>query len=226
MSFQIDFEWSVAEAGYDWVGVPPKSGDSKTVVDEVFLALGTARPPHIVPRGDTFRSYRPFDQVNGLFRIFAARAATPDGLLEFVRTFGPMLPDGNRPSGEDALTGLSAAQEMADLLREYSKDPRACFARFGKGLGWSRIDVHLAFNAATGRPHFRFSPPSLLHALWFEVGEFLTRDARVRECLHCGGWFEAGPGTTRRADAKFCSDEHRITFNSLKRTFKKEETRA
>jgi hypothetical protein len=60
--------------------------------------------------------------------------------------------------------------------------------------------------------------PSLLNALWFEAGEFLTRDAQVRECMYCGGWFETGPGIGRRADAKFCSDEHRIAFNSLKRS--------
>jgi len=34
-------------------------------------------------------------------------------------------------------------------------------------------------------------------------------------------FFEAGRGTGRRLDAKFCSDEHRIAFNSLKRSREK-----
>jgi len=39
-----------------------------------------------------------------------------------------------------------------------------------------------------------------------------------RACAHCGAMFEAGRGAGRRADAKFCSDEHRVAFNSLKRS--------
>lgn len=39
-----------------------------------------------------------------------------------------------------------------------------------------------------------------------------------KQCRHCNEWFEAGPGTGRRVDAEFCSDEHRIRFHSLART--------
>jgi hypothetical protein len=221
MTFRIDFEWAVDEAGYDWVaGGPAEPADEESLLGVVFSTLqGRAiRPDRIVRRGGNLKTYRPFEQVPGLFRLFSKRATTPEGLLEFVTRFGPMLPDGNRQSGEDALTGLGAAQAMAELLEAYAQDPRSCFLHFGEqGHGWSRIDVYLAFNPVTGRPYFKFAPASFLHALWFEVGEFLTRDAQIRECEHCGGWFEAGPGTGRRADAKFCSDDHRIAFNSLKR---------
>jgi hypothetical protein len=107
---------------------------------------------------------------------------------------------------------------MSELFDDYSKDPRSCSLRFGEqGHGWSRLDVALAFNPMTGRPQFKFRPPSLVNALAFEMGEFLTRDAQLRECQRCGAWFESGPGTGRRADAKFCCDDHRIAFNSLKR---------
>lgn len=171
-----------------------------------------------MPRGGNLRTYRPFEQVPGLFRVFSKLATTPEGLLEFVTRFGPMLANGNRQDGEDSLTGLCAAQAMSELLQAYTQDPRTCFLRFGgQGLGWSRIDVYFAFNPVTGRPQFKFRPPSLLNALWLELGEFLARDAQMRECQQCGGWFETGPGTGRRADAKFCSDDHRIAFNSLKR---------
>ena len=218
MTFSIDFEWAVDEAGYDWVaGGPAEPNDEKTVGDVVFSTLQRVHPGRIVGRGGNLKTYRPF-QRPGLFRLFSKLATTPEGLLEFVTRFGPMLPDGNRQGGEDALTGLNAAQAMAELLEAYVQDPRSCFLQFGEqGHGWSRIDVYLAFNPVTGRAQFKFTPPSMVNALWLELGEFLTRDAQIRECLYCGGWFETGPGTGRRADAKFCRDDHRIAFNSLKR---------
>lgn len=46
----------------------------------------------------------------------------------------------------------------------------------------------------------------------------MGRLTKVCTCLHCGSYFQAGPGTDRRLDAKFCSDQHRKDFNSLKRT--------
>jgi hypothetical protein len=141
-------------------------------------------------------------------------AVTPDGLLKFVNDFGPMLPEGNQ-SGEDMLDGISAARSISKTLRSYSNGNLDL--SYMDGFGWSRIDVHFAYNTAAGRPYLKYRPASFLHALHLEFGLFLTKDAQVRECLHCGQWFETGPGTERRADAKFCCDEHRILFNSLKR---------
>lgn len=37
-----------------------------------------------------------------------------------------------------------------------------------------------------------------------------------KECLHCGRCFAVGPGSGRRSDAKFCSQEHQIQFNRQK----------
>lgn len=45
----------------------------------------------------------------------------------------------------------------------------------------------------------------------------LYPQARFNICLHCQGKFIAGLGN-RRADAKFCCDEHRKRFNSLERS--------
>ena len=39
-----------------------------------------------------------------------------------------------------------------------------------------------------------------------------------RQCGYCLNWFEAGVGTGRRADARYCSNEHQILFNSRKRS--------
>lgn len=47
------------------------------------------------------------------------------------------------------------------------------------------------------------------------AGEYRLAHMPVpRECLYCGQQIP----DTRRADAKFCSDRHRIDWNSLKRS--------
>jgi hypothetical protein len=162
--------------------------------------------------------YRPFDKVDGLYRIFAHLGTTAEGLLDFVNRFGPLTDEGNRETGEEVPFAFSAAGAMCEVLSCPMTEQAAYFSRFGdKGLAWSRIDVALAFNPVTGKPQFRLTPPMLVNALWLELGQALSSDASIRNCLHCGGWFEAGPGTGRREDAKFCSDAHRIAFNSRKR---------
>lgn len=40
----------------------------------------------------------------------------------------------------------------------------------------------------------------------------------LSDCQHCHRAFEHGRGTGRRLDAKFCSDQCRISFNSLRRS--------
>lgn len=72
-------------------------------------------------------------------------------------------------------------------------------------------------------------PPSLPHGgkigVWPDVpddqscGEWGARDVEThaRQCLFCGDRF-APSERGRRADAKFCCDEHRITFNSRRRS--------
>jgi hypothetical protein len=59
---------------------------------------------------------------------------------------------------------------------------------------------------------------TLLAALWWQLARKLSGDSEIRECRHCGEWFEVGAGTTRRADAEFCSRDHKIRFFSLKRS--------
>jgi hypothetical protein len=189
------------------------------LIEPIRSAVSGGRPARIVRRGGKLVPYRPFDKVDGLYRVFANLVTTEEKLLEFVNRYGPLTEYGNQECGEELLFGLSHASEMGTLLSRFSAERAAYFSRFGeKGLAWSRIDVALAFNPMTNKPQFRLTPPSLANALWLELGQALSSDASIRNCLHCGGWFEAGPGTGRREDAKFCSDAHRIAFNSRKRS--------
>jgi len=66
-------------------------------------------------------------------------------------------------------------------------------------------------------PRLRFSPHNLIDALWMQLAYGLSTGVCARECRQCGAIFTAGPGTPRRGDAEFCSPEHQILFNCLKR---------
>jgi hypothetical protein len=221
MSFTVDFEWAVDAAGYDWVaGGPADESDEKSLFGEVVSVLHgkPVRPARIVGRGGELRIYRPFERASGLFLPFSKLARTEEGLLEFVSRYGPMTREGMEASGEDASIGLSHAEAISEFLSEYRTDPHNCFAKYERGLGWSRMDVALTFNASTGQPQMIWRPSSFVNALWFELAASLTGNTPLRACRYCGKWFWVGPGTGRRLDAKFCSDQHRKTFNSLKRT--------
>ena len=221
MSFTVDFEWAVDEAGYTWVPEEPADeSDEKSAFGEILSALygKPIRPARIVRRGGKLRPNRPFERVNGLFLPFSKSATTAEGLVEFINRHGPMTREGNEASGEDAIIGIGHAQSISEFLRNYRLDRHSCFATFGEqGLGWSRVDIGLAFNLRTGQPQMKLKPSSLVNALWFEIAASLTGDAPLRACRHCGEWFQTGPGTTRRLDATFCSNDHRVAFNSLKR---------
>ena len=61
-------------------------------------------------------------------------------------------------------------------------------------------------------------PDLLISGLWLQLARKLTGPAAVRTCRYCGFLFEAGPGTSKRADATFCCSDHSVRFHSLKRS--------
>lgn len=68
----------------------------------------------------------------------------------------------------------------------------------------------------------KLTASSLLNALWLQLAANISEGAKYRHCdlASCGKLFEVGSNSSRRADARFCSDAHRIEFNSRKRTKK------
>jgi hypothetical protein len=179
-------------------------------------------PPsdRIVRRGGELVTYRPFDKVDGLFRVFAGLARTREGLLDFVQRFGPLTPGGNNFLGEDVQIGIILGNFMNFLL---SASPEQRIERLrqmsdGDGLHCTRAEVLLTVSAVTGRPQLKFKVNSLMSALQLEFAQALSSGEDVRQCAFCGEWFEAGPSARRRRGTKFCSDDHRIAFNSQKRT--------
>jgi hypothetical protein len=101
--------------------------------------------------------------------------------------------------------------------------------------GWKRVPQSLDLELSTRfyrkslgeiglhgdrRRGFRptFTTNNLMNGLWLQLAGDVSGGAAFRSCARCGAVFETGPGTARRADSKFCSDLHRIEFNSRKRT--------
>src|SRR5262249_21922293 len=114
----IDFEWYRNAKGYKLV--PWKS-----------LAGPDESYPHgdcIVDNGGKWISYRPLDQFDMLCCVFA-RVKTPNDLLKFIHTFGPLGrggfaagvsgPEpvrGGATWGDDVSSGLRQAKFFRDLL--------------------------------------------------------------------------------------------------------------
>jgi hypothetical protein len=173
------------------------------------------------------KGYKPEDfepcrlpsSTGALFMIFANIARTPQGVLDFVQRYGPLTYDGwDANRGDDVNLVISNADHMHQLLR-YSSGNKDRFPPFQASRA-SSIDARVIWDPATKGPKWELRPKTLLDALWLQVGQRLTASA-FRQCEHCCEWFEAGRGKGRRAGSKFCSEEHKIAYHSLKRSREK-----
>jgi hypothetical protein len=218
MPIVIDFEWTVDAKGYR-------------------LERG-----RIIGQGGTKRRMRLKD-FSKLYLEFA-KAQTPEGLLDFVNRFGRLTPDKVKMGqdgpeverqGDDVRFVLGRAKMismMLEMLRgqignppKWQGGPFEYEAAGFKVIGGipipARLGASLAPDPMTGALQLKLLPPTLLDAIWLQLGQALTSNADLKQCGHCLTWFEAGVGTGRRADAKFCSDKCRIDHKSLERTRKK-----
>jgi hypothetical protein len=219
-SILSDFEWFRHTGGYRLVGKRP---DGLPPMDRI-VAKSDGRQPYQV------------DKIDLLYKQFAD-VDTPDKLLDFVTLFGPLTDDGpdyvlDDPElmlvggpyeGESVSECLSHAN-MFRTLMTYRDKGQQHLARYFRSPQYRRSStlgplgsVHLDSDIS-GEVHLRIVPRSLLQALQLQLGQVLAGERNFRPCQYCGQWFECGGKTAKRADAKFCSDAHRITFNSLKRS--------
>jgi hypothetical protein len=224
-TLSIDFHWSKDASGYRLV----KKG-----------TLPGGKPPgdRIVPNGGDRVAIRPMETPD-LYMIFAY-VDSAEKLLEFVERFGllgnyegvdyevggyyqdPI--DGTELIYADAYEGLPVSKyvEQAaiflEALRRKAEGPEqlAAFLKSSGALRQSLGDLHLIPDRALGA-RFQITPGDLMQALWFQLGQALASNIKLSTCLQCGQLFEVGVGSGRRADAKFCSDEHRTLYHSLNR---------
>jgi hypothetical protein len=227
----LDFEWYRDSAGYRLVrsrSLVPAGHSPESYPDEDW----------IVARGGKWVPYRPFEHFETLYAVFA-NVRTKDDLLSFIQKFGPLSRAGFAfgESGPEPVPGgptwgdsvpqaVRAAQAFRDLLHLKRKGPKAIASyyaskvnngsRFQPGARWVG-ETDLIADSNTG-VRVKISTNLLISALWLQLGQKLSGDTNFQMCRQCGDWFETGALAGRRADARFCSDEHRIRFNSFKRT--------
>jgi hypothetical protein len=228
----IELDWARDPKGYSLV----ETGRSKELH---IVRNGTGRGPENLP------PFQPLS-TNSLFRIFANIATTPEGALDFVRRYGPLTPEGWAEHGDLVSEVTFHAKYMRGVLGVWAgkqKHPGRSLADLVSGrhmlVGRKQVGPHRLVVSPYDTGHssllnakvvwdpfgkalkWELRPASLLDALWLQLGQALTANVQFRQCEHCGNFFEAGRGTGRRLDAKFCSDEHRVAFNSLKRSREK-----
>jgi hypothetical protein len=223
----ISFEWKRDPQGYRLVGDAPSL--TRTAPLSAFhLPLGETQPSRdasrqqrIVRRGGQLVPYRPLDEFGFLFKHFVNAASDAQGLLRFVEKFGPLTPTGLKTEQGDPVTPLL---EHATVMREYlgkrHADSHGLIERIAVqhgGINFMGMTVKLDLDLEAKAPRFQFYPRSLLDALWLQLGHGLANGVSIRQCGYCHELFEAGSGTRRRADAKFCSDRHKVFFHSGKR---------
>jgi hypothetical protein len=184
--------------------------------------------------------YFPFANADNLFAIFA-RLKSKSDLLAFVHNFGPPTHRGfdkntrepepklekievddryvcdRAGAGEDVEADLTEAAWFQWCLANSGNPSRIRSIIEARTLNFTLLRVIPGSSPEAGL-ELRITPPDFLAALQFQLFQKLSGDAVGKFCPHCGEWFEVGPGSDRRFDAKFCSDRHRVLFNSAKRS--------
>ncbi len=169
----------------------------------------------VVRSGKKLETYKPLELHENLFGELASTRQTPDGVLNFVKKFGPLTLEGIQSAeGEEVAVVIEAAQTISQLLLANKRK------QIPSTLPSRPRTVHLnvrILDPASHQHPFTLVPETLLDAIWLQLADALSANAEIRQCSQCWLWFPAGRGFGRRQDAKFCSAEHRILFNNRKR---------
>ena len=133
---------------------------------------------------------------NFLFKRFA-EIKTPEDVLKFVETYGPLTYAGLRGKGDIVEEIIDEARDMRNGVRKH--------------LGKLNVSIDTTADEAM----LNVRPACLLDAIWLQYAQ---ANPRTRPRRQCGERFLFGAAAGRRRDAQFCSDECRKRFNSLKRS--------
>jgi len=217
-TLQIDFTLTRDKRSYRIVPkepLPPRrSGQSN--LDRTLAAKLDAVADRIIGNGGPLVPYKPLHKVPDLFKIFAKIPRTADGVLSFVNTYGHFTNAGIVGGHGDMVpTVLDEAERMSKRLDRLSSSRPS----LGPDIPVTKLNCFVVGHASGGIA-LKLVPATLRDALWLQLAKALADGTKIRKCRFelCDEWFRAGAGTDRRADADFCSDEHRKRFNSLERS--------
>ena len=167
-------------------------------------------------RNDNFEVLEPLNN-KALYGAFSNDVVKAEDVLKFVQSYGPLTDQGNA-QGDEVHYVLWHAERMRDFLKLMSTRRRTARPDNGFGIPLIPLFAQFDWDSKTHLPRWVIEPHTLLDGLWLQFGQAITRGARIQTCRLCGEWFEVGYPSDRRLDSKFCRDEHRVQYNSLKRS--------
>jgi hypothetical protein len=169
----------------------------------------------IVPISGKEVPLRPLETrgVDILARVFANRATTPEGALDFIKRFGPLTRLGR---DKDLGEPVSAVIQQAKAMKEMLSYPEPWKREAVTHIRPQQVTFSFVADPNSGAIRLRYSPEDLLVALWHQLGQHLTRGGTFKVCRLCSELFAAGPGG-RREDAEFCCDEHLRKYHNSRR---------
>jgi hypothetical protein len=192
----LDFTWYRDPKGYRLIpDKVPRLRKGQSIMD---VPIAELEPARIVRNGGDLQSYRPLEHFPALASQFAQMATSETGVLRFVERFGPLTHDGLSEKGELVFKVMDEAQAML-------------------WPGGTRLmkKLYASISLIGDEVRLKVRPACLLDALWLQLAQTNTR---AKQCPQCRKPFLIGVAVRRRKDARFCSDECRIKFNSLERS--------
>ena len=201
-ALSFDFTWYRDPKGYRLIPAKPiRLRKGQSILD---APPGDTQPARIVRNGGALQSYKPLvDEFLSTRVVEQFIAITSEqGMLEFVKTFGPLTHNGLRGKGEIVPALIDQAKTMSEVIH-------------GRIVAMPLNKLNAAIITDNIGLRLKVSPANLLDALWLQLAQ--SNRHSFRQCSQCGKSFVIGSGH-RRTDAKFCSDDCRIEFNSLRRS--------
>jgi len=138
-----------------------------------------------------------------------------------VQRHGPLTEGGHyQDQGDDVRRVLWDADRMRYLLkiRSVQRKNRGQAETLALAFPFTPLYAGVDWERTTFALRWVLRPLTLLDGLWLQFGQAITRGAGLQTCRLCREWFEVGYPSDRRLDSKFCCDEHRVQYNSLKRS--------
>jgi hypothetical protein len=201
----IEFVWIRSPGAYSISTMPERDGDPR----EPCLSTGGEK---------YFETYRP-TEFPALFQEFADKPATAEGMRDFFNTYGPLewldkrSPFKFRP--EPGWREHSVELFLSDLREQHARlqhaidlfeaGDLAALAQSFNQSGWGRLRPELR-PRPDGKLGMVWIPVSLLQFLWLQFAEYVGSDTKLFRCEQCNRPFLVGTGTSRRSQAKYCSD--------------------
>jgi hypothetical protein len=179
----------------------------------------------IVWPGGPLQTYRPLDFGKEILSQFVTLRSSADA-LKFVNLWGLLSRD-REPldwaAGESVEQILGYARMMDSVYQAHARGGAGAVARYfgADGALSFYMSVEIAASESGRGVRFRYKPPSLIAAITLQCGLLIFGGAAFRFCGQCGVPFICGPGTEKRLDAKFCSEEHRYLSKSKDRSRRK-----